>query len=82
MRSNRATIIEDVFARNARVQDGITEFQCGATAGLSVVDTATITSGRVAADSAVAYGHRGRRRRLSHWFEPSQAHFLFSVDQN
>src|SRR6516164_2685264 len=59
MRANRATIVENVFARTTRVQDDIAEFQCHAAAGLIVVDTAAITSGQVATKSAVAYGHIG-----------------------
>ena len=54
-------MIEDVFARTARVQDSAAESQSGAAVLYTgVVDTVAITSGRIAADGAVVHVHVGK----------------------
>ena len=59
MRGNRAADIEDIFARTARLQDGVADLDTAALKDpdFCVVDTAAITSGRVAAESAVVRLH-------------------------
>src|SRR5439155_10745069 len=65
-RGNPGGSIENVSARTAGVQDRAAELQRRAGAVVRVVDTTAITSGRVAAESAVAYGHVGATAVCGH----------------